>query len=210
MGFPESKERSGSKETRASRVLQGYKASKGNQDHRARWGRGVLMVHLARQDQRVSLVTWDHRERMALKDQRERQEPEVYLGHEDCLAWRVMRARSDQQAHQDLRVEWAEKDFLGRLGQRDSRERPESQEMSGQWEKEAWWVSSDLWGRRAWQERRGIEGRWAFLDHLEKRDRRVTQGHLVRPGLQDHQADQALLERLDHPAPEDPKACGER
>lgn len=210
MGFPASKGRSGTKETRASRVLQGYQASAGNQDHRASKEREALMVHLDLQAQRVSLVTWDHRERTALKDQRENQGQEVYRGHEGCLAWREMRARSDHQAQQDLRVEWEDKDFLGGSGQKELRESPVSQEMLDPWEKGAWWVSSDLWERPDWQERRGIEGRWEFLDHLEKRDQRVTQGHQVRPGPRDHQEDQALLERPDQPVPEDPKACGVR
>lgn len=90
------------------------------------------------------------------------------------------------------------------------RERPVFQEMLDPWERGVWWVSSDLWERPGWRGRRAIEGRWAFPDHLEKRDRRVTQGHQVKPGLQDHQEDQALLERPDQPVPEDPKACGER
>lgn len=86
LGFLESKARSGSKETRASRGLQGYQASVGNQDHRASWEREALPVHPDRQAPRVSLVTWDHRERTALRDQRENQEPEVCRGHEGCLA----------------------------------------------------------------------------------------------------------------------------
>lgn len=66
----------------------------------------------------------------------------------------------------------------------------------------------DLWERRDWQERREIEGRWAFLDHLEKRDQRVTRGDRVRPDLLDHKEDQALLERLGQLVPEGLKACG--
>lgn len=86
MGFLESKARLGSKETRASRGLRVYQASVGNQDRRASWEREALPAHPDRQAPRVSLVTWDHRERTASRDQRENQEPEVYQGHEGCLA----------------------------------------------------------------------------------------------------------------------------
>lgn len=195
---------------RASRGVRGYQGSKENQDHRESWEREALLEHLDLQAPRVFLVTWDHRERTALKDQRESWGSEVYRGHEECLARRETRARSDHRAQQDWRVEWAEKDFPGRLGQRESRVKPVLQGWSEPWENEVWWVSSDLWERQDWQERRVIEERWAILDLLEKKDHWVTQGHQGGAGQPGHQEDQALLDQGGRPVPEDPKAYGER
>ncbi|CAG5867680.1 unnamed protein product [Menidia menidia] len=221
---------------RASRGVQGYLASVGNQDHRESWEIKVLMVHLDHQALRVSLVTWDHREIMALKDlsfelkanasmlkissvagktrgQRfTRATRDARLGvalRSISSVSREMRVQLGHQDQQDLRAEWGEKDFLGRLGQRELRVSPVSWEKLDPWEKEVWWVSLDLWERQGWQERRGTEGRWAFLDPLEKRDQRVILGCQVRLDLQDHQEEQDLLVQLGQPVPEDLKACGD-
>ncbi|KAI4817123.1 hypothetical protein KUCAC02_009405 [Chaenocephalus aceratus] len=91
LGFLDSKGRSGTEETRASRGGRGYQGSKGNQDHRGSWEREALLEHLDLQAPRVSLVTWDRRERTALKDPRESWGSEVYRGHEECLARRETR-----------------------------------------------------------------------------------------------------------------------
>lgn len=65
-------------------------------------------------------------------------------------------------------------------------------------------------GRQDWQERRGIEERWACQDRLEKRDQTVTQGHQVKADPQGHQEIQEPPGLVDPSAPEDPKADGVR
>lgn len=98
MGFLESKGRLDSKETRVSRGPQVYQASVGNRDHRESQERKVPMVPPDLRALRVFLVTWDHQERTALKDQRENQGLEVYQAHEGSLAWRETRALLDHRA----------------------------------------------------------------------------------------------------------------
>lgn len=128
------------------------------------------MVYQDHQALRVFLVTWGHREKMALKAQRENQERGVYQDREGCQAWRVMKALLDHQAHQGLKVDWAEKGFLENLERKELRENLASQEKWDQWEKGAWWGFLDLWESQDLQERRVIGVKWDIQDLPGKRD----------------------------------------